>query len=225
MRRSVRQFCVSPALLLTTSCSVPIDGGSSPEAPRVVVCGVDRSRSYEHPERALERCAIEIERARPGDRVAVYLIGANSYLSDAQIASVEIPRIPGCDPDNPFDPVCRQRQTQLEARVKRATASALRALRPRPSHATDLWGFVAVAAEQFAAAGDSTAERVLLMATDLEDTVAYDVQPDLSGVQIEIFGYQPHTADPARAREQQERWFQRLRDLGASSITLSRDPS
>lgn len=224
MRRSLWLSCIPPALLLTTSCLAPIDTSPEAEAPHVVVCGVDRSRSYQRPERALERCAAEIERARPGDRVAVYLIGANSYLSDAQIASVEIPRLSACDPNNPFDPACRQRQEQLEARIKRATASALRDLRPRPAQATDLWGFFAVAAEQFAAS-DSSARRVLLIATDLEDTVDYEVRPDLSGVRVEIFGYQPHTPDPARALEQQRRWFQRLRELGASSVTLTRESS
>lgn len=194
---------------------------------RLTVIGIDRSGSYAgllH--RGLAIAAALIEQARPGDAIIVRWISGHSYESDQVIAHIVIPlapnplQRPGVNTANPFDVRARgavaawqaretQRRQAFFAQLRRLKAkevARLCTLTPHRAPTTDIFGFVAAAADAFTELAHPHQEKELVLVTDLKDTVhRVFPPPDLAGVRVAVWGIRTGS-DPLAAERLRKRW-------------------
>lgn len=209
---------------------------------RLTVIGIDRSGSYTSLlHRGLAIAAALIEQARPGDEIIVRWISGHSYESDQVVAHIVTPSAPhplphpGVDTSNPFDVRARRvlaawraRETQRRRvfftqlrRLKAKEVARLCALTPHRAPTTDIFGFVAAAADAFAELGHHHQDKELVLVTDLKDTVhRVFPAPDLRGVHVAVWGIRTGS-DPLAAERLRKRWRDYfLRKTHAASITM-----
>ena len=202
-----------------TRTAVP-DARSKP-APRFIVCGVDRSGSYNFVMLGLDLCARLIVEARSGDVVVIRWISDASLRNDEFVARVAVPAdsLPDCG-GSPFNARCRRERAAAEGRVsafKRAEIERILALRPESASRTDLQGFLQSASDAFQDAPGAVRE--LYMATDLVDNVRHRVAPDLRGVTVSVLAFQ-NDPSPGRTLALRDEWEAVLRGYGAEQVTF-----
>lgn len=192
------------------------------QAPRMVVFGVDRTERYEvmtKPALALAEQALL--QAAPGDELVFRWISDRSYRSDELIVLVKLPEVPRVR--NQFDPrektLAHGAMNRLRAEVQRGL-QALRAQAPSSgTSSTDLYGFITSAAEHFSLA-PSGLRKVLVIASDMEDNRRYNIRPNLSGVEVQIYllviEKQPDPAQFAQLKARWARYF--LEHCGAARV-------
>jgi hypothetical protein len=108
-----------------------------------------------------------------------------------------------------------QARKQLEA-----LSQQLVGVQPPADAPTDIWGFLSVAADEFASV-DSSTRAVIIVARDEEIQSTYcDGCHDLRGASVHFLEFdQPTPADEQRRRSDWSMWLSRV---GASSVTFSR---
>lgn len=186
---------------------------------RYVVCGIDRSGSFQNLlETGKQVCAETIRKAGPGDEIVLRWISEASYLADQNfIAHYVIPAGGGCG-DNPFDEACAAEERAVEA-AKQATAQEIRRLQAPRASKTDIYGFFQKASDVLRHVPPD-AERVIIVASDLVDNVRFRVAPGhLDGIQIEVHGFEP-SADPYEVSQARDAWTQYFNENGAASVSF-----
>lgn len=163
------------------------------EAPRRVVVASDRSGSYDSQPVALNKLAEFVERATcPGDELLVRWISEDSFVPAAATFSAVLP-LAGPPPPTPANPFARRQYEVARAEwqamsgqlitARHEVAQAIRDLAPDKAPASDIHGFFAKAGELLAGA-PSGHGRLVVVASDLEDTVGREVPFDLTGAAV-----------------------------------------
>jgi len=196
----------------------------APAAPRFLVIGVDRSESFDRLTRtALGLAEQHLRKARPADEMVVRWISDRSYRSDEVFLHVRLPDLPTVA-ENPFNAKQRAVVAEAKRRFQGEASKALNVIQAQHPEggtpSTDIFGFIAAAAEHLAVA-PAGYERQLIIASDMEDNRRYDVVPDLSGVAVRIhlivIAEQP---DPSRIASLKTVWEGYFKKAGAASVTF-----
>ncbi len=195
-----------------------------------VGAGCDVSLSYN----MAEQCAVMLAGAvqqelRPGDSLFVRFIQTHSYDESAAFCTLRLPLVPAM-PANPYDRSGRSKVRQAQQRIEALRGAAVRRLSefrvaevqgPERS-GTDIYGFLAKAAELFSNAGD--VDKVLTMGTDLISNQRQQIgNASLSGARVVIFYFQ-NGADVSQARRRKQFWTDELKRFGAGEVMFM-DPS
>ena len=187
--------------LLAVGCSAVPDEAAivSPPAPercaepRRIVVGIDRTGSYQSFQSGRDQIASVIEWGGcPGDEIFLRWIQTNSYEPSAEILTLRLPSLrPRPTPSGLLNER-RQSLADQAAWVQRAqafgaerlrVASELRAVTVTPADGTDVFGFLAKAAEILANTPPGSLP-VVIVASDLEDTRGWDTNFDLAGAAV-----------------------------------------
>jgi protein tyrosine phosphatase (PTP) superfamily phosphohydrolase (DUF442 family) len=86
------------------------------------------------------------------------------------------------------------------------------------SKRTDIYGFLAAAADRFALAPKGY-KRILILASDLEDNVGYQPKVNLASAQVAVLGFQS-SKDPVRTQQVKQGWIKRLTEAGATRVVF-----
>jgi len=196
--------------------------------PKTVVVGLDKTGSYDIAAAGREQAArLVLASAEPGDTWFFRWIERDSYNVQAAIFTLRLPFLPQ-KPENPFDRRSRAAWQMKMASInnlKRQAAQRLIALQPEPGYSTkmtDIWGFLAKALELLANVPDG-GEKVIVMASDLEDNMGRRVPLNLKRVHVVVLALQSGN-EPAKAQRKKEFWTNAFKDSGASFVRFL-DPS
>lgn len=193
--------------------------GCTPGAGRYVVEGIDVSGSYKLTVPAILQTAALVEREGcPGDIWFVRRINDRSYDETATIYSFRLPG-PWLAVRNAFDRRQKEAAALAEHDFLRARAEAvarLREVKPGTASMTDFTGFIAKAGELLAAAPEGS-RKVLLVASDMVDTLGRTGLVNLKGAAVIVMMFQG-SANIDRTQRLKRTWEDRFRKLGASSI-------
>lgn len=206
--------------------SSPIEA-EQPESSRpaeFIVFGADRTGSYrEMTSLALEVGERFVKKARPGDEIYFRWISGNSYQVDQLFAHLRLPSPNLPTANNQFDRKARyqrmlagQRLRKITLDRKRAVLARIRSQCPSATRRTDIYGFITAAAEQFAQAPPQS-RRIMVIATDLDDNRAYEIEPSLTGVDVLVYPIKNHP-NPAVMKTRKQHWVDYLTRCGAQSV-------
>jgi len=178
---------------------------------QVVVLGIDDTGSYALRSKAISISQQIIAQLQPGDVLYARRITDSSYGDKGHIFQVEIPQALG-RPSNQMD---RRAWLNYQASLKRVKLVKLQAMtklsRLEPSRAkkTDIYGFVAAAAERFELEEQGGAEKLMIICSDMSDNVGRKVRPKLPEVKILVVGWQAGD-DPAKSLRLKQYWTKQL---------------
>jgi len=140
-------------------------------------------------------------------------------MDDCAILRVEIPSTEKNKNDNPFDRktknIERARLLQIKL-IKREAINKLSGIKFSNAKKTDINGFFAAAIDRFNLAPKHF-QKILIISSDLQDNVGFNVKLDLSGVKVVVLGFQV-SKDPAKTRTLKNQWTKRLKEAGASKV-------
>lgn len=186
--------------------------------PRVRVCGFDVSGSmFALWKDARAVCEVELMTARPGDVVIIRAIGASGFAS-GEIVRVKLP--PAATPCSTFDTRCRALSARASAALvqrRQAACAVVRAFVAEKAGATDLYGFVQAASDEFASRPGMS--RRLVLATDGDPTVQQQVNADLSGTEAMVVLLRTSNSVNG-AQKARQRWVDGLAQLKAAAVTV-----
>lgn len=222
-------FVIGLGLLSLIGCSQASESsssrtyGASPQGESsVMVCGVDRSGSYDFARVGLGFCERLIRDAGPGDVVIVRWISGASYANSEFVTRLDLERVrlPDCS-GNPFDRACRQRRLLMDSRIEAAKGAEMRRLhqvKPERADHTDIYGLLQAAADAFETE-PAGMQRELYLATDLKDNMRRRAVPRLTAVQVHVVLFQTG-ADPAEVLKLRTAWEKWFRAMGATRVTF-----
>ena len=222
-----RHFTIFLALFLTwcaSGCSrrasATMEHATASPA-RWIVYEIDITGSYTMPRQALDQAAQEVlHSAVPGDTWFFRYLHNKSYNDHAAILTLRCPLI-----KTTHNVLARQQQSAQErsaAKMRSDAARYLESLHPQPVYGTDIYGALAKAGELLADA-PAGADRVLVLATDLGDTLRRPAEIKLTGVRVIVTLFQSGS-DPRTAARLRRDWTKKIKGYGASEVTFI-DPS
>lgn len=212
------------AQIITGNPGDEVSNKSEASRPKVVyVVGLDRSGSYAIMDAAIEFCINLIERAGPGAEFIFRWISAASYNNRETISHFEVSLPENEDTVSPFDiRAHRAQQAKKDALEQEAREvidreiAHLRSLAPKGAKQTDIYGFIAAAADIFSLA-DPEAIRKLYLATDLIDNVGYEIEADLTDVHVTCIALQ-NKNNPAEMKALRDKWRAFFNESGAAEV-------
>lgn len=213
------RYAVAAVLFL---CMITGVAGQVAHARRlVVVFGLDETGSYNLRQGALRMAGSVIAQLDSGDVLYVRRITHQSYSDDCIVFRLEIPAV-GEEPDNRFDTrarrVWKSRQKAV-AEIKKKAVCQLSNLKSIDPPRTDIWGFLASAAERIRYENPADCQPVVVIGSDMIDNCRKKTQLDLNGARVLIAGFESGE-DADKARDVRTRWIQELTHCNASEITF-----
>lgn len=208
--------CVGLGLILIGCTHPQARSDSTPIKPRSIVVGLDKTGSYALADAGRAQVARLIHTARPGDKWFIRWIQERSYADNAILFTLSLPTVPAA-PTNPFDSRAKAAWALKMNRinqVKQHAAQRIMQLKPEKAPATDIWGFLAKAAELLA---DTPAdhERLIVVVSDLCDTENKRVPLNLKDIQVIVLAFQSGE-DPTKTLTLKQAWRAELERGGAS---------
>ncbi len=188
---------------------------------RVIVVAIDFSGSYKLLNQAKDMLCWIIEKLRPGDILYCRAITDSSYLDNCSIFRLEIPALKEYHDDNPFDRKSKNQRSRELFQINMMKKEACNKLSVSPFTKvmkTDVYGFLAAASDKFALIPYGY-QRILIIASDLQDNIGYDVKPQLARVNVAITGFQ-NDKDPSKTLKFKSRWVKYLSEAGAAKIVF-----
>lgn len=194
--------------------------------PIAGVAGLDVSGSYGTFETARTQLLAVLRAARAGESWQVREISARSYADDASIVVLRMP-LRREVAANPWDRRAKQRIRQAnEARLKpvQDALAGLEAFSPEKlpravRRRTDIYGFLAKAADVLGRA-PATTRKVVVLASDLEDTAVQGrVNMDLNAAEVFVIAFESGV-DVTATQRLRKHWIGELQRLGAGTLTF-----
>lgn len=188
-------------------------------AKLVAVYGIDETGSYSFRNKAIALGQGIIKGLDPGDVFYARRITDGSYKDDCNVLRLELPEV-GTPPQNKFDKRARhqwQRKLDMVTGLKVQASNALSSMAPVKAKRTDIWGFLAAAADRFKAECKGDCEKVIVIASDMKDNCNREVKMDLAGVTVIVAGFESGN-DPALALKIKEGWNKSLKKYGVSAV-------
>jgi len=186
---------------------------------RVVVFGIDETGSYSFRNKAISIANRIISDLQPGDIFYARRITEKSYIDSCTIFRLEIPEI-GTPPKNKFDKRARyswNKKLRKMSLLKTRAVNILTKLRPVKAPKTDIWGFIAAAADRIHAEYGSDSRLVVIITSDMKDNCHRETTLDLKGAEVMIAGFESGE-NPKRAQKIKADWIKSLKRCNASSI-------
>ncbi len=187
----------------------------------VVIFGLDETGSYSFRERAVSIAKSVIRDLKPGDIFYLRRITEKSYIDSCAVFRLELPKI-GNPPKNKFDKNSRKnwnRKLKKIMLLKSRAASLLAKLQPVKSRKTDIWGFLAAAADRIQVEIKQGSKPVIIITSDMQDNCNRTIQVDLKGAEVVIAGFES-TADPRKTQSIRSNWEKVLKRCNASVVTF-----
>ncbi|MBM4305188.1 MAG: hypothetical protein FJ115_00040 [Deltaproteobacteria bacterium] len=187
-------------------------------ANRIIVFGIDETGSFTMRERGLSLAVSMIRDLDGGDVLYARRITGRSYNDDCSLFRLKVPPIPPA-PANKFD---RRAHLEWERQVKRARAvqaeaiSILSNLSPVRAPKTDIWGFLAAAADRFKIE-DGTDMRMIILASDMHDNVGCRIPLDLLGSVVVVVAFESKE-NAASTQKLKSYWTQTLKSCKAQKV-------
>lgn len=188
---------------------------------RVIVVAIDFSGSYKLLNQAKDMLCWIIEKLRPGDILYCRAITGSSYLDNCNIFRLELPPLKEHRGDNPFDRKSKNNRSRELFRIDMMKKEACNKLSVSPFTKvmkTDVYGFLAAASDKFSLIPYGY-QRILIIASDLQDNIGYEVNPQLTRVNVAITGFQ-NDKDPSKTLKFKSRWVKYLSKAGATKIVF-----
>ena len=188
---------------------------------RLIVFGLDETGSYSFRKKAISIANTVIADLAPGEIFYARRITANSYRDEDAIFRLEIPRI-GEPPTNEFDKKARYLWSRKAKQINAMKTQAMRfmeELKPVNPPKTDIWGFIAAAADRIALENHIDAKPMLIIASDMIDNCYRNVKVDLQEAEVIIAGFESGN-DPRKSQEIRTRWIKAFHDCNASKVTF-----
>jgi len=170
--------------------------------------GLDETGSYSLRNRAVALIQSVIAGLKPRDVMFLRMITASSFTDDCSVFRLEVPAQNCRQPENKFNQRARaeyRRCLQQVQAVKAQAMAMVARLEPQKSGRTDLWGFLAAAAQRLESEGKAGDRRLLIVCSDMVSNVKRDVAVDLSGVEVLVVLWEAGE-DPAAAQRLQNYW-------------------
>ena len=208
-------------LILSNLLTAPTSVVMANDSERIVIFGLDETGSYSFREKAVSIGNSVVSTMEPGEVFYARRITANSYNDDCALFRLEIPRI-GDPPANTFDKKARYLWSRKVQSVKTMKTNAMRfmaGLKPVQAKKTDIWGFIAAAADRIAVEKRSGARSVVIITSDMKDNCRREVKVDLMGAEVLIAGFESGN-DPQQAQKIRSRWIEALQACNASKVTF-----
>ena len=212
----MNNLCTALFILLTILLPLPAHAQKL-----MVVFGIDESGSYDFRNKAISIAGRVISDLKPGDVFYVRRITDKSYDDSSAIFRLEIPEI-GNPPDNKFD-----RKAWYNWKKKNRGISALKAkaihvlskLGPVKAPMTDIWGFIAAAADRIHTEQDQGYRPMVVICSDMKDNCRRKTKLDLNGAQMLIAGFESGK-DPAKSQKMKSDWDKALKGCNAASVNF-----
>jgi len=187
----------------------------------LVVFGIDESGSYDFRNKAISIAGRVISDLKPGDVLYIRRITDKSYDDSCAVFRLEIPEI-GNPPSNKFD-----RRAWHNWKKKNRGISALKAkaidvltkLGPVKAPMTDIWGFIAAAADRIHTEQEQDYRSVVVICSDMKDNCHRKTTLDLNGAQMLIAGFESGK-DPAKSQKIKSDWDKVLKGYNAASVNF-----
>lgn len=198
-----------------------ISAAEASASGRLIIFGLDETGSYSLRAKAVAIARGVINEMSPGDVFYARRITHESYMDNCSVMRMALPRV-GAKPDNQFDRkalLAWQRQQRKVATLKVQAGAVLARLQQVGAPKTDIWGFLAAAADRIAAEKHGRAGVVILIASDMQDNVRRRVGLDLKGAQVVIAGFETG-ADPRKARRIKQSWQKALGRARAGEVVF-----
>ncbi len=194
------------------------------QSAQFTVFGADRTEGYSTMTETAMAIAIDrVKRASEGDEVVVRWISDRSYQPDQAITHLKVPEVNLPKVINRFDKKGKRRRAvainKYKHHVSAVKISAINALKKQcvgSTMRTDIIGFITAAAELFAAAPDGK-DKLLVLATDLNDNRKYRVDIDLHGAHVQVYLLRS-VADPAQVMRIRDHWSGLFNKWGAAQV-------
>ena len=215
IRRNLIILCV--AILLGTVASAV----AAEPRPRAIVFGLDETGSYAFREKALDIARQVIAGMQPGEVFYFRRITEASYYDNCAVLRLELPDI-GARPTNRFDPRAQRHWQQEVKRVRDLKIRAVEALdqvQPIKAKMTDVWGFMAAAADRIGFETRLGRVPVVVITSDMKDNVHLQTKLDLAGAEVLIAGYEVDK-DPNKTLKFKESWTKTLKACNAAAVTF-----
>ncbi len=212
-----RSFLVGTAVVILLAL-LPITG----QAKMVVIYGIDETGSYAFRAQAISIAAEIIRLLEPGDIFYVRRITEKSYDDRCAIFRLEIPRVME-QVSNRFNKRARLRRRRMLRRVEQVKARAIKVLagvKPVKAPKTDIWGFLAAAADRIAYDCRQPGTEVkIVIASDMRDNCHLDPKIDFRGAEVIIAGFESGD-DPVKARKIKLGWQEKLQKKQAGAVSF-----
>ena len=191
-------------------------------AQKVIIYGIDETGSYAFRAQSISIAKDIIQALEPGDVLYIRRITEKSYDDKCAIFRLEIPAV--VDPvSNKFDKKARHRRLQMLRNVeliKMKAAKIISEIKPVKAPNTDIWGFLAAAADRIVY--DRSHQDVdvkIVIASDMQDNCRLKTEMDLQGADVIIAGFESG-ADPMKAQKMKSVWQKKLQDKKAGSVSF-----
>ena len=190
------------------------------EPKRVIVMGFDSTGSYHLFDKAKNIGIQIIRELKPEDIFYYRRIDGASYLDNCTIFRLELPPLPkNRGNENPFDRksknLHRLQVYQINS-LKEEAIKRLNSVNSINANRTDVTGFLAAAADRFSIAPKQS-QRVLIIASDLEDNIGYNINLDFSDVYVAVLGFQ-NSKDPRNTRRLKDKWTKKFMRAGVKKV-------
>lgn len=186
-------------------------------AGRVIVFGIDETGSYDFRERAIAIGATIIGDLQPTDVFYARRITHESFLDVCALMRLELPHLEAA-PTNRFDARARLVWQQKHRRIQLLKVKAQKSLVGTPPvkpPKTDIWGFLAAAADRLEA--EAAKEGLVIIASDMMDNCRRRMELDLNGARVIVAVFETQ-ADPRKIREFRRQWADVLTKCGAGNV-------
>lgn len=192
-------------------------------AGRLFFFGLDETGSYGLRDASLRFVeTLILKEMEGGDTFVGRRIGEKSYLDTPENfllpRPLTIPDI-GNAPRNRFNVAAQQKfkkQLRKVTLLRYSAVKYIRELEPVGAKKTDVLGFLAACADRMELA-HGYEERIIMIASDMQDNVRRKVKLDLRGAQVIILAFEGG-ADPEKTKQFRKKWVTRLMEMKASSV-------
>jgi len=217
----MKQHCADNLLIIAFAILLTVLPSVSYAQHRVIVFGLDETGSYSFRKKAIAIANSIIEGMKPGDVFYARRITHNSYDDSCAVFRLEIPEI-GNSPANIFDPRARcswQKKVKRVSLLKSKAIEVLSKLEPVKAPMTDIWGFLAAAADRIQAEHGPDFQPVVIITSDMKDNCHRKTDMDLKGAEILIPGFESGK-DPEKTHKIKSDWENGLKKCNAASVTF-----
>ncbi|MDI6755836.1 MAG: hypothetical protein QME78_15750 [Thermodesulfobacteriota bacterium] len=183
-----------------------------------LIFGLDETGSYKMRAKGLAVVTAIIRDLKGGDVFYARRITDKSYKDDCSLFRLKVPPT-GPAPDNKFD---RRAYLEWERKVKQAETAKAQAisilshLTPVKTPRTDIWGFLAAAADRLKAE-DGGAEYKVILASDMQDNVGRRVPVNLMGAEVAVVAFEAGDS-PVATQKLQAYWTEALKQCKAQKV-------
>lgn len=209
-------------------------------ADSLYILGIDETGSYSLRPRVMQAVERFIRSLESGDTLHIRRITDKSYIDGDKTQLLPVPlQIPMAPefsqaaPTNRFNMVAQKKYAQEKAKsqrivkevavrttaLKEAAIRHIQGIKPLKSPKTDIYGFLAASADRLGDGKKQYANKMIIIASDMQDNCKRKLELDLAGADIIIMAFEKEL-DPQKSRALRENWTKTLTGMKAARVTF-----